>query len=131
MRILVLGSGAREHALAWKLANEPGVSHVLCAPGNAGIARTLPTAPVDVLDTAAVIQLVDREKIDLTVVGPEAPLGNGLADRFEAEGCRVFGPTRAAAQRTACAIPSPGCSRPSRQAPAPTIMPAQQKAAAA
>ena len=98
MRILVLGSGAREHALAWKLSQEPNVSHVICAPGNAGIARAVATAPVDVLDTAAVIRLVDREHIDLTVVGPEAPLGNGLADRFEAEGRRVFGPTRGAAQ---------------------------------
>ena len=98
MRILVLGSGAREHALAWKLSHEPGVSHVICAPGNAGIARSIATAPVDVLDTAAVISLVDRERIDLTVVGPEAPLGNGLADRFEADGRRVFGPTRGAAQ---------------------------------
>ena len=98
MRILVLGSGAREHALAWKLSQESNVSHVICAPGNAGIARALATAPVDVLDTAAVIRLVDREQIDLTVVGPEAPLGNGLADRFEAEGRRVFGPTRGAAQ---------------------------------
>jgi phosphoribosylamine---glycine ligase len=98
MRILVLGSGAREHALAWKLSNEPNVSHVICAPGNAGIARTVATAPVDVLDTAAVIRLVDRERIDLTLVGPEAPLGNGLADRFEAERRPVFGPTRGAAQ---------------------------------
>ena len=98
MRILVLGSGAREHALAWKLSKEANVSQVICAPGNAGIARSIATAPVDVLDTDAVIRLVDREQIDLTVVGPEAPLGNGLADRFEAEGRRVFGPTRGAAQ---------------------------------
>ena len=98
MRILVLGSGAREHALGWKLSQDPAVSHVLCAPGNAGIARDLPTASVDVLDTDAVIRLVDAAQIDLTVVGPEAPLGNGLADRFEAEGRRVFGPTKAAAQ---------------------------------
>ena len=98
MRILVLGSGAREHALTWKLSRETAVTHVICAPGNAGIARTFSTAPVDVLDTDAVIQLVEREQIDLTVVGPEAPLGNGLADRFEAEGRRVFGPTRGAAQ---------------------------------
>src|SRR5688572_13173990 len=98
MRILVLGSGAREHALTWKLSRETAVTHVICAPGNAGIARTFSTAPVDVLDTDAVIRLADRERIDLTVVGPEAPLGNGLADRFEAEGRRVFGPTRGAAQ---------------------------------
>jgi phosphoribosylamine--glycine ligase len=98
MRILVLGSGAREHALAWKLSQEPNVRHIICAPGNDGIARTIPAVPLDILDTAAVIRLVERERIDLTVVGPEAPLGNGLADRFEAEGRRVFGPTRGAAQ---------------------------------
>jgi phosphoribosylamine--glycine ligase len=98
MRILVLGSGAREHALAWKLSKESIVSHVVCAPGNPGIARTFSTVPVDVLDTDAVIRLVDQQRIDLTVVGPEAPLGNGLADRFEAEGRQVFGPTKGAAQ---------------------------------
>jgi phosphoribosylamine--glycine ligase len=98
MRILVLGSGAREHVLAWKLSRDSNVSHVICAPGNAGIARTISTAAIDVLDTDAGIRLVDRERIDLTVVGPEAPLGNGLADRFEAEGRRVFGPTKGAAQ---------------------------------
>jgi phosphoribosylamine--glycine ligase len=98
MRILVLGSGAREHALSWKLSLEPSVTHVICAPGNPGIARMVPVRPVDVLDTDAVIRLVDRERIDLTVVGAEAPLGRGLADRFEAEGRLVFGPTQAAAQ---------------------------------
>ena len=98
MRILVLGGGAREHALCARLAVEPGVTHVICAPGNAGIARTITTAPLDPLDTAAVIQLADRERIDLTVVGPEAPLANGLADRFEHAGRAIFGPTRAAAQ---------------------------------
>ena len=97
MRVLVLGSGAREHALSARLASESGVSHVICAPGNAGIARTIATTPLDPLDTAAVIRLVDRERIDLTVVGPEAPLANGLADRFEQEGRPIFGPTKAAA----------------------------------
>ncbi|MGH9221244.1 MAG: phosphoribosylamine--glycine ligase [Vicinamibacterales bacterium] len=98
MRVLVIGSGAREHALCAKLTSEPGVSTVVCAPGNAGIARTITTSPLDPLDTAAVIRLVDRERFDLTVVGPEAPLANGLADRFEQEGRAIFGPTRGAAQ---------------------------------
>lgn len=98
MRILVLGGGAREHALCARLAAEPGVAHVICAPGNAGIARTIPTAALDPLDTAAVIQFADRERIDLTLVGPEAPLANGLADRFEQVGRAIFGPTRGAAQ---------------------------------
>ena len=98
MRILVLGSGAREHALAWKLSQEPLVTHVVCGPGNPGIARSLATTPIDLLDTDAVMRFVESERIDLTVVGPEAPLANGLADRFEAEGRHVFGPTRGAAQ---------------------------------
>ena len=98
MRILVLGSGGREHALAWKLSHEPNVTAVVCAPGNPGIRQSLDTAPVDPLDIEAVIALVRHQKIDLTVVGPEAPLAKGLADRMAAEGLRVFGPTRAAAQ---------------------------------
>jgi phosphoribosylamine--glycine ligase len=98
VRILVLGSGAREHALSARLASEAGVSQVICAPGNAGIARTLQTEALDLLDTAAVIRFVERERIDLTVVGPEAPLANGLVDRFRQDGRAIFGPTRAAAQ---------------------------------
>lgn len=98
MRILVLGSGAREHALSWKLGHEPGVSHVVCAPGNAGIARTIAVSPVDPCDADAVAALVARQRIDLTVVGPEAPLAAGLADAFATRGLPIFGPTRAAAQ---------------------------------
>jgi phosphoribosylamine--glycine ligase len=98
MRILVIGSGAREHALAWKLGQEPGVDYLLCAPGNPGIAASTATEPLDILDTDAVVRLIERERIDLTVVGPEAPLGRGLADRLAIEGRLVFGPTRAAAQ---------------------------------
>ncbi|HYB93892.1 MAG TPA: phosphoribosylamine--glycine ligase [Vicinamibacterales bacterium] len=98
MRILVLGSGAREHAICWKLAQDPGVSRVTCAPGNPGIARSIPTTPVDILDSAAVRQLIQRQRIDLTIIGPEAPLERGLADQLNAEGRAVFGPTQAAAQ---------------------------------
>jgi phosphoribosylamine--glycine ligase len=106
MRILVLGSGGREHALAWKLSQEPGVDYLLCAPGNAGMdfkwgdpASGSPRiAPVDVLDIDAVLRLIKAERIDLTVVGAEAPLGAGIADRLSAAGHRVFGPTSAAAQ---------------------------------
>ncbi len=106
MRILIIGSGGREHALAQTLGREPGVDYLLCAPGNpgmsvgSGFSRTKPvhTEPLDILDTDAVVQLIARRRIDLTVVGPEAPLGRGLADRLAAEGRLVFGPTRAAAQ---------------------------------
>jgi phosphoribosylamine--glycine ligase len=98
MRILVIGSGAREHALAWKLGQEAGVDYLLCAPGNPGIATSTAVEPLDILDIDAVVRLIERERIDLTVVGPEAPLGRGLADRLAAEGHLVFGPTRAAAQ---------------------------------
>ena len=68
MRILILGSGAREHALAWKLSNDKNVTHVICAPGNPGMSRSLATAPIDILDTDSVIRFVDHERIDLTVV---------------------------------------------------------------
>ena len=98
MRILVLGSGAREHALAWKLSTEPAVTSIVCAPGNPGIARSIPTAALDPLDTDAVIHFVDVHQIDLVVVGPEAPLERGIVDRFVAQNRRIFGPTRAAAQ---------------------------------
>jgi phosphoribosylamine---glycine ligase len=98
MRILVLGSGGREHALSWKLAGEPDVASVVCAPGNSGIERAFPTARVDPTDADAVLYLIKEQAIDLTVVGAEAPLARGLADRLSAEGRRVFGPSQAAAQ---------------------------------
>src|SRR6185503_18648599 len=98
MRILVLGSGAREHALSWKLSSDVDVRSVLCAPGNPGIAGTVETAAVDPLNADAVLRLIKDRSIDLTVVGAEAPLARGLADRLAAEGRCVFGPSRAAAQ---------------------------------
>ena len=82
MKILVIGSGAREHALAWKLKSERAVSDVVCAPGNAGIAGAVRTVAIDAGDTAGLSDFAARERIDLTVVGPELPLDRGIADLF-------------------------------------------------
>ncbi len=98
MRILVVGGGGREHALSWRLAAEPGVSDVVCAPGNPGIARVVRTTGVDAGSPDALLALAEAERIDLTIVGPELPLSRGVADLFAAAGRRLFGPTRAAAQ---------------------------------
>lgn len=98
MRVLIVGSGAREHALAWTLGREPEVTALVCAPGNAGIARSIKCLPVDAGHPQAVLELAAAERVDLTVIGPEAPLGRGVADAFASSGRRLFGPTRAAAQ---------------------------------
>jgi phosphoribosylamine--glycine ligase len=98
MKILVVGGGGREHALAWKLAGEPRVADVVCAPGNAGIASVARLADLSAGDPDRLADLAERERIDLTVVGPELPLDRGIADLFMARGLRVFGPSRAAAQ---------------------------------
>jgi phosphoribosylamine--glycine ligase len=98
MKILVVGSGAREHALCWRLSRDPGVGRVLCAPGNAGLATQFDTAPVDPADPEAMLALAAREHIDLTVVGPEAPLERGVVDLFASHGQLIFGPTKLAAQ---------------------------------
>ena len=100
MKVLVIGSGGREHALAWKLAKSPRVTEVLVAPGNAGTAREpgVRNAAVAATDIDGLIELVRNENIELTVVGPEAPLVAGVADRFRAAGLACFGPSRIAAQ---------------------------------
>ena len=98
MKVLVVGSGGREHALAWKLSREAGVTEVLCAPGNAGIGAVARLVPVQAGDVEALAQLAEREAVDLTVVGPELPLDRGIADLFASRGLRLFGPSRAAAQ---------------------------------
>src|SRR5438552_4578007 len=97
MRVLVLGSGAREHALVARLAADRDAGDILAAPGNPGIARLARTAAVDVGDVDAIAALAEREHIDFTIVGPELPLSVGVADRFAADGRLLFGPTRAAA----------------------------------
>ncbi len=96
MKLLVVGAGAREHALAAAL--ERGGASVVCAPGNPGIARDVRVEPLDPSDPAAVLALAEAERVDLTVIGPEAPLAAGVADHFLAAGRPIFGPTRAAAQ---------------------------------
>ena len=98
MKLLVIGGGGREHALAWKLARSPRVSKVFVAPGNAGTAREEGVENVGLTDHAGLIQFVKNEQIALTVVGPEAPLAAGIVDAFQAAGLRIFGPTRRAAQ---------------------------------
>ncbi|HSJ49906.1 MAG TPA: phosphoribosylamine--glycine ligase [Actinomycetota bacterium] len=98
MKVLVVGGGGREHALVWGLARSPAVGSVVCAPGNAGIAREAACVPVAADDVPGLLDLVERETVDLTVIGPEAPLVAGLADALEQRGRLVFGPTRAAAR---------------------------------
>ncbi len=98
MKLLVIGSGGREHALAWKLSRSARVSKVLVAPGNAGTACEEGLENVDVSGNADLVKLAKDENVALTVVGPEAPLAAGVVDLFRAEGLAIFGPTRAAAQ---------------------------------
>jgi phosphoribosylamine--glycine ligase len=98
MRILVLGSGGREHALCWAIARSPRVDTVLCAPGSDGIARDARVLPVDLADNRAVVDLAKREGVDLAVVGPEDPLVRGVADALGEAGIAVFGPSAAAAR---------------------------------
>ena len=93
MRLLVLGSGAREHALVARLAVDRDVAEIVAAPGNPGIARLARSAAVDLGSPDAVLALADREQIDITIVGPELPLSLGVADRFAQEGRLLFGPT--------------------------------------
>jgi phosphoribosylamine--glycine ligase len=98
MRILVVGSGGREHALAWKISRSPLVRALFAAPGNPGIARVATLVPLDPLDVDGVARWAVENRIDLVVVGPEAPLVAGLADRVAAAGIPVFGPSAAAAE---------------------------------
>ena len=97
MKVLVLGAGGREHALAWRLKQDPDVSEVLCAPGNPGMAAIGRCLPADLADISSVLDLAEREGVDLTVVGPEAALERGLADLFRRAGRAIIGPSKHAA----------------------------------
>lgn len=98
MKILLIGGGGREHAFAWKLKQSPSTRQLWCAPGNAGIAKAATCVPTSVSDTQALLGLAKRLNPDLTVVGPEQPLVDGLVDLFDANELKIVGPTRAAAQ---------------------------------
>src|SRR5579862_8397240 len=97
MRVLVVGSGGREHALCWAIAGSPLCDALFCAPGNPGIAEEAQCVPLAVSDLDGILAFCKRERIDFVVVGPEAPLVAGLVDRLEAAGVAAFGPTAAAA----------------------------------
>jgi len=98
MKVLIIGNGGREHALAWKIKQSPRVTDVFVAPGNAGTARDAINVPIQAEDIAGLIKFAKAEKIGLTVVGPEAPLALGVVDAFESEKLRIFGPSQAASQ---------------------------------
>jgi phosphoribosylamine--glycine ligase len=98
MKVLVVGGGGREHALVWKIAQSPKVSQIFCAPGNAGIAKLAQCVPIGAEDIVALADFAQQEGIDLTVVGPEAPLCAGIVDEFQRRGLRIFGPTKSAAE---------------------------------
>jgi phosphoribosylamine--glycine ligase len=98
MRILVVGSGGREHALVWKLRSSPRARAILCAPGNGGIENEARCISISPADQAALLDLVRRERIDMVIVGPEAPLADGLADGLRAHNIAVLGPSQAAAR---------------------------------
>jgi phosphoribosylamine---glycine ligase len=104
MKVLVLGSGGREHALAWSVARSKRVSEIVCAPGNGGMAQIGRCVPVDVKSIDAMVRLAEAEKPALVVVGPEVPLSLGIVDALEARGIRAFGPSKAAAQLEASKI---------------------------
>ena len=98
MKLLVIGSGGREHAMAWRLAKTPGLQKVYVAPGNAGTAREHELENVNITDPEALADFAEQNKVHLTVVGPEAPLAAGIVNVFRARGLKIFGPTREAAQ---------------------------------
>ena len=117
MKVLIVGNGGREHALAWKIKQSPRVKDVFVAPGNAGTALDAVNVPIAAEDIAGLIKFANAEQIGLTVVGPEAPLALGIVDAFETEKLRIFGPSQAAAQLEASKA---FCKNLLRQADVPT-----------
>ncbi|HEX9857320.1 MAG TPA: phosphoribosylamine--glycine ligase, partial [Paracoccaceae bacterium] len=129
MNILILGSGGREHSLAWAIQQNPKCDRLIVAPGNAGIAMLAECAAIDIMDGAAVVTFCEENAIDFVVVGPEAPLAAGVADATRAAGLLTFGPSAAAARLEAsktftkeicdaCAAPTAGWARFTAPGPA-------------
>ena len=94
MKILIVGGGGREHAIAWKLSKEDNVKKIYCAPGNAGIAKVAQCVNISDSDIENLVKFAKENNIDLTVVGPEVPLVNGIVDEFEKKGLKIFGPNK-------------------------------------
>lgn len=117
MKVLVVGSGGREHALAWKLRQSPRITHLWVAPGNAGTALEAENVPIEADDIAGLVAFAKKEKVDLVVVGPEVPLSLGLVDALAKEKIRAFGPSKAAAQLEGSKV---FCKLLLRQADVPT-----------
>ncbi|HAH86355.1 MAG TPA: phosphoribosylamine--glycine ligase, partial [Armatimonadetes bacterium] len=98
MRVLIIGGGGREHALAWKISQSPRVEKLFCAPGNAGIAEVAECVNIKAGDISGLLEFAKEQKIDLAVVGPESPLIGGIVDIFAENGIKAFGPSRLAAR---------------------------------
>src|SRR5260370_40267887 len=98
MKILVIGGGAREHALVWKLKQSPGIDRIVCAPGNAGTATMAENVAISATDLPQLRAFSKQNDVDLTVVGPDDPLAMGIVDLFMADKMRIFGPTKSAAR---------------------------------
>ncbi len=98
MKVLVVGGGGREHTLVWKIAQSPKVDKIYCAQGNAGISQIAECVPIEATNINALLKFADKKHVDLTVVGPEAPLAIGIVDEFQNQGLKIFGPTKKAAE---------------------------------
>ena len=98
MKVLVVGGGGREHAICWKLSNEDNVEKIYCAPGNAGISYVAECVNIEDSEIESLLQFAKENEIDLTIVGPEVPLVSGIADVFQKENLKVFGPNKKCAQ---------------------------------
>lgn len=104
MKILIVGSGGREHAIAWKLSNENNIKNIYCAPGNAGISEVAECLNINYDNIDGLLDFAKQNKIDLTIVGPEVPLVNGIVDEFEKQGLKIFGPNKKCSQLEASKI---------------------------